>query len=214
MTMIASVLHLDRQAMKALRITDPYSLHRVVYGLFKDVRNEEEKHNSTSSGILYADYGGDIHGRKILMLANREPMGSVEGKYGEVQSRPISEDYLLHKNYRFKVIVNPTRRDNESRKLLAVKGRDDIAKWFAERAQCSWGFDVAAQSLQVDKIEVLQFKNKNQRQVTIGQAYIHGLLTVKDRPKFTQSFQQGIGRARAFGCGLLQVVPVLENPFD
>lgn len=214
MAMIASVLHLGRRAMNELRITDPYSLHRVVYGLFEDVRNEEQKHKSTSSGILYADYGGDIHGRKILMLSNREPMESAEGKYGEIQSRPISEDYLLHKNYRFKVTVNPTRRDNKSRKLLAVKGRDDIAKWFAERAQGSWGFEVAAQSLQVDKVEVLQFKDKHQRQVTIGQAHIQGLLTVTDRAAFTKSFQQGIGRARAFGCGLLQVVPVLENPFD
>ncbi|WP_411360851.1 type I-E CRISPR-associated protein Cas6/Cse3/CasE [Pseudidiomarina salilacus] len=214
MTMIASVLHLDRRAMKALRITDPYSLHRVVYGLFEDVRNEEQKHKSTSSGILYADYGGDIRGRKVLMLANREPMESVEGTYGEVQSRPISDDFLLYKSYRFKVIVNPTRRDNTSRKLLAVKGRDDIAKWFTERAQGSWGFDVATQSLQVDKVEVLQFKDKHQRRVTIGQAHIQGLLTVTDRAAFTKSFQQGIGRARAFGCGLLQVVPVLENPFD
>ena len=40
MSLVASVLHLDRRAVQALRITDPYSLHRVVYGLYPDVRDE------------------------------------------------------------------------------------------------------------------------------------------------------------------------------
>ena len=43
MSLIASVLKLDRAAVKALRITDPYSLHRVVYGLYPDVRDASGK---------------------------------------------------------------------------------------------------------------------------------------------------------------------------
>lgn len=35
MTSYISVLRLDRAAIKALKITDLYSLHRVVYGLFE-----------------------------------------------------------------------------------------------------------------------------------------------------------------------------------
>ncbi len=81
MSMIASVLHLDRPAMKALRITDAYSLHRVVYSLYDDIRNPESKATSESSGILYADQGGDYKGRKILMLANRQPMVTVDGRH-------------------------------------------------------------------------------------------------------------------------------------
>src|SRR5690625_610042 len=214
MTMIASVLHLDRRAVKALRITDAYSLHRVVYSLYDDVRDAQQKQASTASGILYADQGGDIRGRKILMLANREPMGTVEGQYGQVHSKPIPDNFLAYDQYRFKVIVNPTRRDNASRKLLAVRAREAIAQWFVERGPRSWGFEVAPQTLQVDKIEVLQFKDKQQRQVTIGQAHVQGLLRITNRAQFANSFTQGIGRARAYGCGLLQIVPVIENPFD
>src|SRR5690606_6883771 len=68
MSLIASVLHLDRRAVKALRITDPYSLHRVIYSLYPDVRSEAAKAASEASGILYADQGGDFYGRKILLL--------------------------------------------------------------------------------------------------------------------------------------------------
>lgn len=214
MTMIASVLHLDRTAVKALRITDAYSLHRVVYSLYEDVRDAEQKQASTASGILYADQGGDIRGRKILMLANREPMAAVEGQHGKVLSKLIPGNFLEHDQYRFKVIVNPTRRDSASRKLVAVRGREAVARWFAERANNSWGFEVSPQQLQVDKIEVMQFKDKQNRNVTIGQAHVQGVMRITDKAQFSDSFTQGIGRARAYGCGLLQIVPVIENPFD
>lgn len=213
MNMIASVLNLDRRAVKALRITDPYSLHRVVYSLYPDQRSETEKTRSRTSGILYADQGGDHRGRKILMLADRTPAEKVEGQYGEVQCKPLPENFLDHSHYRFKVIVNPTRRDSASRKLVAMRGREAIADWFIERAENSWGFSVDRTRLQVDRVDVLQFNDKQQRRVTICQAHVQGLLSVNDPRQFKASFTQGIGRARAYGCGLLQIVPVIDNPF-
>lgn len=214
MSLIASVLHLDRSAVKALRITDTYSLHRVVYSLYEDVRSTDEKQLSKASGILYADQGGDFSGRKILLLADRMPSNSVDGQHGLVQSKPISDSFLGHQHYQFKVIVNPTRRDRSSGKLKPVKGRAEIAAWFCERATQSWGFDVSTETLQVDRVEVQQFKDKQQRTVTLAQAHLQGQLKVNDRVQFCNSFAQGIGRGRTFGCGLLQIVPVIENMFS
>jgi len=213
MIMIASVLHLDRKAVKELKITDPYALHRVIYSLYDDVRTEEQKSASQSSGILFADQGGDFHGRKILMLSDRNPTACVDGQFGEVQSRPVPDDFLSYQHYRFNVIVNPTRRDSASRKLITVKGREAIAEWFAQRALQSWGFNVSPEHFQIDNIDVLNFKDKKQRPVTICQAHVQGQLSVTDTEKFHRSFTQGIGRARAFGCGLLQIVPLVNNPF-
>jgi len=213
MNMIASVLHLDRRAVRALRITDAYSLHRVVYSLYDDVRDEAAKAASTTSGILFADQGGNFSGRKILLLADRAPTERIAGIYGQVQSRPIYPGFLDHSTYRFKVIVNPTRRDNTSRKLVPVKGREAIGQWFCQRAEHGWGFQVAAKSMQVERVNVLQFKDKHQHPVTLAQAHVQGQLRVTDPERFRHSFCQGIGRGRAFGCGLLQIVPVIDNPF-
>lgn len=214
MSMVASVLHLDRRSVNALRITDAYSLHRVVYSLYEDARNADEKQASTASGILFADQGGDHRGRKILMLSNREPNSAVDGVYGEVRTKLIPDDFLEHDSYRFKVIVNPTRRDSASRKLIPVLGRDAVSQWFAERAEASWGFQVSTENLQVDRIDVLQFKGKKHRPVTISQAHVQGILRVTDREVFANSFAKGIGRARSFGCGLLQIVPLTNNLFE
>ncbi|MGF6489157.1 CRISPR system Cascade subunit CasE [Pseudomonas frederiksbergensis] len=213
MSMIASVLHLDRKAIKALRITDPYSLHRVVYSLYEDVRSAEAKSAGRSSGILFADQGGDFSGRRILLLADRAPANCIDGQFGEVQSKPIPEGFLDHAQYRFNVIVNPTRRDNASRKLVPVKGSAAIGQWFCERASQSWGFQVSSPHLQVDRVEVLQFKDKQQNPVTLAQAHLQGQFCITDREQFRNSFVQGIGRGRTFGCGLLQIAPLLDTAF-
>ncbi|WP_349343549.1 type I-E CRISPR-associated protein Cas6/Cse3/CasE [Marinobacter sp. MMG032] len=214
MTMIASVLHLDRKAVKELRITDPYSLHRVVYSLYDDVRSDKEKQGSTASGILFADQGGDVLNRKVLLLADRPPANCLEGGYGEVQSKAVPDDFLDYERYRFQVVVNPTRRDSATRKLLPVKGRDAIKAWFCERAEKSWGFQVSPDHLQVDQVNIQRFKDKAKNPVTIAQASLQGELQVIDPEQFKTSFRLGIGRARAFGCGLLQIVPITDTLYS
>lgn len=211
--MFANVLDLDRKAVTDLKITDPYSIHRVVYSLFEDVRTEVEKLSGKASGIVYADQGGTISGRQILILSNRLPLTCVDDRYGQVKTKKINKSFLNYDRYRFKVVVNPCQRNNKTRKLVPVKGRDAVAQWFAQRSEKSWGFSAGNAHLQVDNIEVLQFKGKKQRPITIEKAGLQGVLHVADREKFTQSFQQGIGRGRAFGCGLLQIVPQPDNPF-
>ncbi len=203
----ASVLNLDRRAIKALAITDHYSIHRVVYSLFEDVRSAAEKTASTSSGIVYADQGGNTLGRQILILSNRIPRPTTPEGYGEVKTKNVPTAFWQKEHYRFKVAINPCRRENKSRRLIPVKGRNNIAQWFLERSEKSWGFCPDPLSLQVDKVEVLSFEGKNGRRIQIAKAHIQGSLQVVNKQIFARSFLSGIGRARAFGCGLLQIVP-------
>lgn len=211
--LFVSALHLDRAAVKALKITDAYSLHRVVYSLFPDVRSETEKRSHIQSGIVYADQGGDFYGRKVLIVSDRLPATQVEGQYGEVISKPVPDSFLAYPCYRFRVQVNPVRKDKQSGKRVAVKGRIAIAHWFLQRASSCWGFEVEPQTLQIDAIDVLQFNDKAGRRVTLGKAHIQGLLTVTDPQQFHNSVKNGIGKGRAFGCGMLQIVPMINNPF-
>lgn len=204
-SMHASVLRLSRGDVKALKITDAYSLHRVVYDLFDDIRSEQQKHASVTSGILYADKGGDFNNRLILMLTDRQP--NPAPAYGEVESKTIGEQFLQHNRYAFEVTVNPSKRDNQSGKIVAVRGREAIAEWFIERGEKSWGFTVNPNNLQIEKMSVQTFK-KDSQTVTHGSATLKGELQVIDSEQFSQSFRQGIGRGRAFGFGLLQIVPL------
>ncbi len=202
--MMASALHLNRKDIKVLKIKDAYSLHRVVYSLFEDVRTSEQKQQGESSGILYADKGGDETYRKILILANRNP---IVPEQGELSSKKIPDEFLEHPHYRFEVIINPTQRNSASRKIIPIKGREAISEWFVNKASANWGFAVNSQTIEVSHNHVKCFDKKGQ-QVTQAYATVKGQLHVIDRKKFIKSFKQGIGRGKAFGCGLLQIVPL------
>ncbi len=201
----ASVLALSRNDIKILNVKDAYALHKVVYGLFDDVRTEADKLNNTPSGIVYADKGGDFNTRRILMLSNRRPHQTPQ--FGEVQTKPIHANFLSHQRYSFEVTLNPGKRDIHTGKVVPVRGIEAIETWFKERAPMSWGFNVNPHNLQTEKLSV-QTLEKGGKVITHGSAVLKGTLTVVDRERFSHSFTQGIGRGRAFGFGLLQIQPL------
>ena len=200
----ASVLELNRADIKALKVKDAYALHKVVYGLFDDNRSETEKQSSTPSGIIYADKGGDFNSRKILMLSNRKPHQTPQ--FGRVETRLVHSNFLVHQHYIFEVTLNPARRLHATGKVVPIRGRENIEQWFKTHAPSSWGFSVHPDSLQTEQLGVQTFE-KAGRTITHGSAGLKGELTVIDPERFKKSFTQGIGRGRAFGFGLLQIVP-------
>lgn len=204
--MILTLLTLSREDIKLLNITDVYSIHKIVYGLFEDIRNEKEKIN-TNSGFLYVDKDGDNNGRKILILSNRSLKEPI---CGQIKVRELSDSFLLHDRYGFEVIVNPVKREKTSGKIIAIKEKEQISKWFVDKSDTSWGFIVIPETLQVTRMSSVFFSKKG-NDVRLNRAYLTGQLIVTDRNKFINSFKKGIGRAKAFGFGLLQIIPLLNN---
>lgn len=201
----ASVLRLTRNDIKTLKVKDAYSIHKAVYGLFEDVRSEEGKQTGESSGILWCDKGGDFHARQILMLSNRKPHQTPQ--FGEVESKLIKPSFLEHSHYGFEITLNPAKRNNLTKKIEAIRKRDEVSLWAVERSQQSWGFEIDPNHLQVQINPVLQFV-KNGKTVTHSSVSLKGELKVIDKAQFLKSFSEGIGRGKAFGFGLLQIVPL------
>ena len=194
---------------RRLRLTDAYSLHRIVYGLFDDVRGGE---TNKGSGILFADKGMKLGGeprqnmRTVLILSDRQPR---EPECGNIQTKPLPDSYLQAEQYAFELVINPVRRKNISGgrgPIVPIIGKAAVSQWFLEKSP-GWGFETHEPSLQVGDIKVEQFPHKGS-QATIARATVTGTLRVADRALFTQSVYCGIGRAKAFGCGLLQIAPI------
>ena len=139
---------------------------------------------------------------QVLILSDRPPRPP---RLGALETRPLPEGFLQASAYRFEVVVNPARRDNRSGRIKPVRGREAIAEWFCERGP-RWGFDVHAPSLLVTDVRADRF-GKGGGVATIARATLAGSLRVTDREAFVRAVCQGIGRARAFGCGLLQICP-------
>lgn len=196
--MIASMLNLSRSDCKAMDLKDVYSLHKAIYSLFPEVPGQNRD-------FLFADKGGDFNGRKILILSEREPLSP---EYGVLSSKPLPDQFLSFVHYGFEIVLNPTKRNFETGKIVSIRGKDDLLEWFTQRSG-KHGFEVLPQSLQVEKLGVLKY-HKNGKPCTHNTATFIGKLRVTDRDAFIQSFKQGIGRGKAFGFGLLQIVPI-EN---
>ena len=201
--MFATLLNLSIQDMARLRIKDAYGIHRLVYDLFDPMPgNAAVGGQAASSGILYADRGLKKGWREILIVSNRSPRQAPYIKRGPEE---IPEKLLGFPSYRFEITINPVKRDSASGKLVPLRTREAVGEWFAAKAP-GWGFELAAGHLEVESMNVAQFEKKGQW-VTLSQATLTGLLKVRDAPRFAQSFTRGLGRGKAFGCGLLQIAP-------
>ena len=192
---------LSLQDCKTLRITDTYSLHRVVYSLFPDIREGKEG----SSGILFADKGAFKGVRRLLIVSDREPLSP---EAGTIQSTELKEGFLTFPHYRFEGVLNPVRKNAKTGRREPIRGREAVAEWFLKKA-LSCGFSLDEASLQVADISVDRFE-KAGHAVTLSKARITGILTVTDKERFTQSVAHGIGHGKAFGCGLLQIAPLVS----
>ena len=149
--------------------------------------------------------GGDKYGRQLLILSDRQPREPEYGKF--VRTEPIPEAFFGFSAYRFEIVVNPVKRDSRTQKRTPLCNREDITRWFLEKAP-SWGFEVQESSFQVAEINADIFW-KGEQKITLGKARVTGTLTVIDKKCFTQSVCRGIGHGKAFGCGLLQVAPIV-----
>ena len=114
--------HLSRYLLgaadrRALRWTDSYSLHRIIYDLFAD--------KGVRQGVS-----------RVIILSDRLPRTPQRGV---LETSPLPESFLQAASYQFEVVVNPVWRDNRSGRIMPVRGRDAIAAWFRDHAP-RWGW--------------------------------------------------------------------------
>jgi CRISPR system Cascade subunit CasE len=88
---------------------------------------------------------------------------------------------------------------------LFVKKR--TAQWVINRSNRN-GFVINENELQVETYQQNRIYKKGVQEVRYSTVDYHGILTVSDVDKFKNALFDGVGRAKAFGCGLLLVKPI------
>lgn len=90
---------------------------------------------------------------------------------------------------------------SEDRPSLYALARETCGRWLIERGE-RLGFAVDEQSLSVDAYQQHRGKKETLRFSTVD---FSGTLTVQDPTAFTGAICNGVGHAKAFGCGLMLV---------
>jgi len=120
----------------------------------------------------------------------------------------------LGQRWTFRLTANPTHSgrktpDSKDTQRFAYLREEDQASWLTDRA-CRHGFTVSAQSdgnpnLRLHQRLTQTFKRARET-VTLTTATYDGVLELTDATEFRRTLTNGIGHARAYGCGLLTIV--------
>lgn len=202
MQLYATQMILSPMAQIRLKVTDTYSLHRLVMDLFP--HRYDGQGSELPSGIQWVDCGEYIFGREIRILSKVSPCVLNFGNSGvedcKIITNPIPESFFDKETYRFSLVANPFVCKGSGQRI-PIRDELEIGKWLDMKAEGS-GFKAVEKN--VDRIRPLIF-NKGRNRITLHTARISGVLKVQEKEKFIETVGRGIGRGRAWGLGLLQL---------
>jgi CRISPR system Cascade subunit CasE len=143
-----------------------------------------------------------------------------EHTWQTVDTKPLLERLSAGQQWMFRVTANPVRSEPRPRGERGKRhGHVTVAQqeaWFTKRAE-GWGFRIPrasgpyeAPALAVNGRQRVDFgrnSDGHQRKVTIDVATFDGTLEVTDPALLRHALSHGLGRAKAYGCGLLTLAP-------
>ena len=180
--------------VREYKLRDAYSIHCLVYSSFS-IRQDRRR-------LLYVEKQNakDAH---VLLLSDEIPNLPP---HIEASTLEISESFFANANYRFEIIINPVRTDSKTKKREPILGQLPLLNWFIDHS-VRWGFEVSQDTLEVKVMPSLSFQ-KGSRVYRFHKVCFKGILRVTDIGLFKKSFEAGLGHAKAFGFGLLQLQPI------
>ena len=123
---------------------------------------------------------------------------------------PFLANIKENQKWRFRLQANPTHSEYVSGgkrgKVYAHVTVKQQEGWLLKKATAC-GFDLNEQQFFVAQNDVLRFTRQG-KSVTLGVTVFEGVLTVTNVELFRNTLISGIGRAKAYGCGLLTIMPL------
>ncbi len=135
---------------------------------------------------------------------------------------PLLDSLAASQVWAFRLTANPTRDGRKAAgapdtQRFGCVTADQQTAWLSERSK-RHGFTIAEQAdgglnLVVRERQSLTFARKRgERPVTLATAGYDGVLRVEDPERFRHVLSNGLGHARAYGCGLLTLARVEAAP--
>jgi len=209
-------MYLSKVLLTGAACHNPYEIHRVLWKLFVPHKCGDgpfcPENAEASRDFLFRVEKSDGGQAEILMQSMREPVLA----HKEVRLIACREYGLsLHTGQilRFLLVANPIKtiddeHDRKNAKGEAKKCRVPLVDDGEQRTWLGRKFVQCAhlESLEVDRKPPVYFrKHKEHIAGKIQPVMYQGTLTVQDPVAFQEIVQQGIGPAKAFGCGLLSL---------
>jgi CRISPR system Cascade subunit CasE len=203
---------LSRILMNWDQARNPYNWHRALWRLFPGQPGEARGgYDENRSGFLFRieDYQT---GRPAVMMTQSPiaPKAEIEGMRVLRCSKPFEPVLRQGERLQFLLTANPTRKitDEASRGKPRVEREKCRVPLIREEDQRDWlvrKLNGAARlnALEVRTERLLYFRKKEAGKIV--PVTFEGVLRVEDGEAFLHLMRNGIGPAKAFGCGLMLV---------
>lgn len=156
-----------------------------------------------------------LHGKRYLLIVSADKLAATGMlKYGVTGTAMIKdyqhflEQIKVGELMRFRLVANPTyRTDGKVYPHITVEQQEN---WLRQKAAAN-GFEFMTNADGSDTFDLVSRDWPNlyhQRRVRISRVAFEGTLRVTDLDKFRHALTHGIGREKAYGMGMLTVIPV------
>lgn len=196
--------------------------HKFIWDLFPHDKDAERD-------FLFRRFDADDF-QQFFVLSKRRPVESLDR--WEIACKPYEPKLEVGTRLYFNLRANPVvtkmpegttskkrKREDVFMDALAKNravpeadraSREEVlntsaTSWLANRAEQN-GFSVSRESVLVEGYQRFEIaKRKNNNKIQIGVVDFSGMLTVTNVGLFYKTLNQGLGKSRAFGCGLMMI---------
>lgn len=177
--------------------TDEQQIHVALMSCFDSKR---EKFNILYKKKIIETSDGDI-ALSLLVYSDVQPVSSrtadVDVSLFIEPEKSIYQGQALG----FSVIANPCRKHNGRKYTISDSG--ERCEWVIKKMS-EGGADVMEKTLQEKKLPTIHLEHSYGKSFIPASCFT-GVLRVTDLSKFLDLFHKGLGSAKAYGCGLLEL---------
>lgn len=205
MTLYLTRIRINAIEAAKLKLVDAYAWHQTLWHAFP------QQDGKPRDFLTRIDRRGAHFEAIILSPDKPHPQ-----PWGQWETKTIPETFLLHERYGFSLRANPTQmrvvRDEQGQRRkngrrTAIYDPSQLREWITRKLRDA-GCEVETVTFDPPLRETFLRKGKTLVQTRVD---FRGVIRVVDRAKFHEAVANGIGRARAFGFGMLLLSPLTSN---
>ncbi|MDO5028607.1 MAG: type I-E CRISPR-associated protein Cas6/Cse3/CasE [Bacillota bacterium] len=161
----------------------------------------------------------DLDNKKYLLIVSQEKPDLIAlekyGKKGTGQTKkydPFLESLQEGKRYRFRVCLNTCKSvydDSNNKRGRVFPITDELGQlnFLIERSEKN-GFKLEENGFYLVNSEFEKLKKSDEKTLNLVKAVFQGELEITDKEKFLQVLTNGMGKKKAYGFGMMTVIPV------
>lgn len=153
----------------------------------------------------------------LLLVSKSKPDLRLLEAYGvEGSSQTKSYDNFLNsiekdKAYLFRVTLNPvisraSEGDERRGRVFPILNLTEQMDFLYNRSEKN-GFSLVKDEFQIVNRGFVSFRKSSKREIKLNQVTYEGRLTVTDKTKFIETLTMGFGKKKAYGFGMMTVIP-------